>query len=326
MSEQGFSKTLSFFRKFGGIRLLRGYLKLGLGRELLSFLFRWVRGVPVKEAYAELQRTVIPVLTRRYKKELVEGLKKYEGGESVSQRSNIVWFCWFQGISKAPPIIKACYESLKLNLKGKEIRIVDESNRRGYAPMPDFIEHKWRKKLIPPAAFSDLLRLELLIRHGGTWIDSTVLCISDKFPKEMLDTDLFFFQFKQEHELGFRGISSWFITAKANSPVLMTLRDMLYAYWKDFDCVLEYFLFHRFMDAIAKSRPECFASMPYAYSPYALALRRHWSDSFDNDMWDRLMARSPFNKLTYKYTEEVSSNPGNYYNHILKLYDVSDVK
>ena len=35
---------------------------------------------------------------------------------------------------------------------------------------------KWEKGRIPAAMFSDLLRVELLIKYGGTWIDSTVLC------------------------------------------------------------------------------------------------------------------------------------------------------
>lgn len=41
--------------------------------------------------------------------------------------------------------------------------------------LPDYIVKKWEKGRIPADLFSDLLRLELLIRYGGTWIDSTVL-------------------------------------------------------------------------------------------------------------------------------------------------------
>jgi hypothetical protein len=34
---------------------------------------------------------------------------------------------------------------------------------------------KYQKKIIDNTHFSDLLRLELLIKYGGTWIDASVL-------------------------------------------------------------------------------------------------------------------------------------------------------
>ena len=39
--------------------------------------------------------------------------------------------------------------------------------------------------------FSDLLRLELLIKYGGTWVDASVLITN--YTKESFNKDLFFF-------------------------------------------------------------------------------------------------------------------------------------
>ena len=44
------------------------------------------------------------------------------------------------------------------------------------------------------AAFTDMLRLELLCQYGGTWIDATVLCTGGEGINELLDPDLFVFQ------------------------------------------------------------------------------------------------------------------------------------
>ena len=44
--------------------------------------------------------------------------------------------------------------------------------------LPGYIVEKWGKGQIPAALFSDLLRLQLLIKYGGMWIDSTVFCSS----------------------------------------------------------------------------------------------------------------------------------------------------
>ena len=43
-----------------------------------------------------------------------------------------------------------------------------------------------------PTHFSDLLRLELLIKYGGTWVDASVLIT--KYTKDYFNKDLFFFK------------------------------------------------------------------------------------------------------------------------------------
>ena len=38
---------------------------------------------------------------------------------------------------------------------------------------------------------SDLLRLELLTKYGGTWVDATVYFSDDNLPNFFFDSDLF---------------------------------------------------------------------------------------------------------------------------------------
>lgn len=63
---------------------------------------------------------------------------------------------------------------------GYDVKVIDEKNWLEYIDLPDYIICRRERKHIPPAHFADLLRLELLIRYGGTWIDSTVLCTGFK--------------------------------------------------------------------------------------------------------------------------------------------------
>lgn len=71
-------------------------------------------------------------------------------------------------------------------------------------------------------------------------------------------------------------ISNWFISACSNNEILMVLRDMLYAYWRDFNCTLDYYIFHLFFAIISKEYPEEIAAMPYGSSYKGIALSRHW--------------------------------------------------
>ena len=51
--------------------------------------------------------------------------------------------------------MEACCALLEKNLVGKEIEVVDESNRRDYVQLPDYIERRYKKGKIPPAMFAN---------------------------------------------------------------------------------------------------------------------------------------------------------------------------
>ena len=209
--------------------------------------------------------------------------------------------------------------------EGYEIKVIDAKNWKEYIELPDYIVGKWEKKQIPPALFSDLLRLQLLIEHGGTWIDSTALCTGFKGSKlqefkNYLDADLFLFQYTPEKTTGDISISNWFISAHSNNEVLIVLRDMLFAYWKDYNCTLDYYIFHLFFAKVAKEYPEQIAAMPYGYSVNSLVLLHHWGERFDQNKWDKLVANVCFHKLAFRVNEEVKSNKKIYFYHILEAY------
>ena len=93
--------------------------------------------------------------------------------------------------------------------------------------------------------------------------------------KKYLDADLFLFQYTKQGSIPV-SISNWFISVHSNNEALIVLRDMLYAYWKDYDCVLDYYIFHLFFAMISKEYPEQMAAMPYAQSQRSLVLLHHW--------------------------------------------------
>ncbi|OUP81437.1 UNVERIFIED_ORG: hypothetical protein B5F06_14970 [Lacrimispora saccharolytica] len=72
-------------------------------------------------------------------------------------------------------MIKCCLNSVKENRNGFFVKLIDESNLDSYVTLPDYIVGKWKQGIILDALFSDLIRLELLIKYGGLWLDSTVL-------------------------------------------------------------------------------------------------------------------------------------------------------
>lgn len=322
MSRHKYSRFVSVWRRNGGFRQLRGYAKLGIAAQVIREAVKGIfKRKSFEEIYGEIRPLVIRALRRRYGPFMAKRLEENERDAQAQSKSNRVWVCWLQGIETAPPIVKACLESLKRNLKDREITVIDEQNRKEFIQFPAFIEQRWEQKQIPAAAFTDLLRLELLIRYGGTWVDATVLCTMPDYPQAFLDADLFFYQYRRPDFPRYAGISNWMITACSHHPLLMTLRDALYAYWEDFDCILEYFIFHRFFDVLARLRPEVVARMPYASSLEAHMLGGRLKERFSPRGWESLTTRIPFHKLTYKKLEKGAPEaPPSYYDHILRIY------
>lgn len=318
-----FKRISSRFFQLGGFRLLKEYARMGVLSSLgIGFFHILLSGKPPKQINSEIGEKIIPFLQDKYACILLERKAFYQEQSLNHQRSNVVWFCWLQGIEQAPPIVKACLASLKLHLTDREIKIITKKNWREYIDLPEHIIRRWDNKQIPPALFTDLLRLQLLIRHGGTWIDSTVLCTGTTHTKEFLDSDLFLFQYRtpETSSASFKGISNWFITSCTNNEVLLVLRDMLFAYWKDYDYTLYYFIFHVFFSMIAKEYPDIIANMPYGYSVWSLTLENHWDESFNQKKWDKLTSLVCFHKLYYRVDDKLNNDKGNYYNWILEKY------
>lgn len=325
-----FRKLLYRFHQFGGGRLVVEYVRIGtFGAAIKAGIMCLLKRQSFKAIYPEILKKVEPILIKRY--EPLMRLKKKEIARlSLDHKHNkIVWFCWLQGIEQAPAIVKACYNSLQrhlvqeFNVQGYEIKVIDNENWKEYVELPDNIVKKWEKKRIPAALFSDLLRLELLIKYGGTWIDSTVLCTgfqdSSSMFQECLDADLFLFQYTKQHSIPV-SISNWFITASTYNEVMIVLRDMLYAYWKDYNCTLDYYIFHLFFSMLSKEYPEEILAMPYAQSVNSLVIMHHLGDKFNQEKWDKLKQRVSFHKLAFRVSKEVKEDKENYFNKIISLY------
>ena len=93
----------------------------------------------------------------------------------VRQEDYQIYFCWLQGKENLPPIIRCCYNSLKRNAGSYKIVFIDEKNFSNYVDIAPHIMDKFRAGKITRTHFSDILRVNLLERHGGLWLDSTIL-------------------------------------------------------------------------------------------------------------------------------------------------------
>lgn len=132
-------------------------------------------------------------LEKKYKKKIDEFQSNY-ADDKLHESSNKVWICWFQGLENAPVLVKKCYESLKQNLTDREIILITSDNMCDYVEFPKFILEKWKTGQITHTHMTDLLRLEILIKYGGMWIDATVLApVREKTYRIIFLTQIYFY-------------------------------------------------------------------------------------------------------------------------------------
>lgn len=309
------------FHSFGGMRLIREYFRMGLLPMIMKRTIQTViRGRSLENVVDATYNEVDKFLRKKYRPLMLQLIEKYQHIGGGTEYTSKIWFCWLQGLENAPALVKACLASQKKFIPHKEHVIITLDTYKQYVSLPTFIEEKYQQGKMPSALFSDLIRLELLIHHGGTWIDSTVLCTGSNYPKEYLDCDLFMFQYIRPKDKKFAGISNWFISARSNNKFLLVLRDMLYQYWKDYDCTIEYYIFHRFFYMIAQECPEVITNMPKGYNPTPILLGRRLNDDFDEKWWQKITAACSFHKTTYRVKKQALQNKNSFYSRIMEMY------
>lgn len=226
-----------------------------------------------------------------------------------------IFWCWLQGIKNIPYLSRACLFSLIRNCKNYHIIIITEKNMNNYIHFPQYILYKYKKKYISRTHFSDLLRLELLIKYGGTWIDSTVLIT--KYNKTFFLNDLFFFQNIKSKK--FSG-SNWFLTSEKKSPILRTTLDLLYEYWRKNNYICHYFLFHFFFFGISSEKYlEDFKKVLKVSNEPVHELQLKLFSNFTKVIYIKIINSISIHKLTHK--RKPKSSKGLFYHHILQEYE-----
>lgn len=105
--------------------------------------------------------------------------------EPIRAENYKIWVFWGQGESEMPRLVKACYQQLKRN--NANVHLVTNENLKVYITLPDTILRKVGEGRISWAHFSDIIRMTLLAKYGGLWLDTTVW-VPTALPMERLSS------------------------------------------------------------------------------------------------------------------------------------------
>jgi hypothetical protein len=88
--------------------------------------------------------------------------------------NRVIWILWLQGFEKAPEVVRVCLRSWKTRNPGWQVIELSEENLEDYVDKDTLSRLKSLKIRRPKLA--NLIRMYLISRHGGVWVDATCLC------------------------------------------------------------------------------------------------------------------------------------------------------
>lgn len=229
----------------------------------------------------------------------------YADQDIGNNNPDTVWILWLQGIENAPTIVQKCVESVKRNCENHNIIILNSESIFDYIKLPDFIIEKYHSGIISPALYSDLIRVSLLTKYGGIWIDATCF-FTDKIPHYINEPDFFCFKADMIYNHIIKG-SSWFIKSKKDNTLLIKTRNILFEYLKKEQRVINYFIFHLTMSLVINNDEESrevWDSIPYICNMNPHVLQFHMTQKFNEEYWKCICSTTSIHKLTYKLTEK----------------------
>ena len=228
----------------------------------------------------------------------------------------IIWWCWLQGEDKAPRVTRTGLASLRRNLPDYEVRVLTWNNLKDYVDLPRVIYDKFSAGWIAGAHFSDILRLALLSKYGGLWVDSTVYCSDDRLVRNIEKKNMFMYQNLMTATSKTIKMSNWLIASKKDNPYLVEVSRMLIDYYSNSNFTEDYFVCHLLLTLFAEKYVDIWEDMDIYNNNNPHMLQYMMNKPYDEEMFNRIMVKSSFHKLNH-HIELVDGDT--FYHHLEEL-------
>ena len=221
-------------------------------------------------------------------------------GARVEPSSLNLYTFWNSPLDTAPPLVRACIAQLtRLHADlPTRLTVLDGTSARELVEIPDAVADALEKD--HPAHFSDFVRVSVLERYGGIWVDATCWApapLPDAVAP-LLSAGALYPRWTR------RSIGNWFIAAVPATPLIRLQRLALQAWWESGGDLPDYFLYHRIFEVLLDLVPEFrgqWTAVPTLSSAAAHVLQLGMMQPWDAAGTRLLAGASIVHKLSYKY-------------------------
>jgi len=236
-----------------------------------------------------------------------------------------IWWCWLQGEDSLPLVAELCLKSLRKHANGHPVQVITFENYNQYVQLPPFVEEMYNAKKLKAANFTDVLRIALLHKYGGLWVDAT-LFLTKTIPDEIFTTPFYSIKLK---EFGyFVSKCRWtvgFMVTHKNNLLFDSIYKLYVAYLKNGDDQIDYLMLDYFIDMLHRTSNEIqdmIDDVPYNNLNF-YSLKNDLCKIFNKEEYNMIIEESFILKLDWRMYKDVDllSDSNNYYAQMLKKID-----
>lgn len=239
---------------------------------------------------------------------------------STEKAENIIWIFWYQGIESMPNMVNTCYQRSVLLNPSKEVVLLTKDNIEKYLDIDKSIKEMVENKIISITSFSDYLRMGLLAKYGGIWLDATVYLTRSLNPlfsnkiytnKQLLDS-----QIAKDNVISMAQWSSFFIGSGYKECILFSFVHEAMKYLiKQYQFNPYYFTLDLLIRIIYDSLPQVkneIDILPIS-SPNIHIMAELWNKEFDKNLFNNICKNNEILKLNNNWKK--SEEPNRFHNY-----------
>lgn len=270
-----------------------------------------------------------------YKEETKDDLSSLNAVvESFHSKVHHVWCMWWQGDDNLPELVRLCYESHKKYIKGipnVEYTLITKDNYQQFVDIPSSILNKVDSGIITLTHFSDIIRILLLEKYGGLWIDMTIYLTKELplsyFNFEFFSINLSGFDYiplgEGQYLTGCKWTGFFMSVNRAHTPLFKYLKKTILKYWAQKNVLIDYFIMNRLI-AVAYRHDDytrkLIDKIPCS-NEHLYHLKSLLNTKYSTSCLEKLASNTELFKLSYKdYLWKSIDNKPTVYAHLLDKY------
>ena len=320
-------------------RIKRKFRKQGISGVLYATVRRIVRFVlcvdPITRICRKIKIKLLRLFLRKRYDYVIQKYKNYVPQRTENyllDNTGVVWSMWWQGEENAPETVKLCLASIRKHCGVHKFVIITKDNLHEYLDLPEHITSKVEAGYISFTHLSDIIRVNLLAKYGGLWLDSAMFLAND-LPDEVFATEYYTCKYIQSKYNVRVPKCKWVIGifgARRKSCLFCFIAEMFSEYLKTHNKFLDFYLTDQILVTAFYNIPEVYnewEKIPYN-NPEWFSLYEECKDGkeWNPEFFAELASSTTIHRLTYKseYDKRTKDGKETFYAHLLAEYGITE--
>lgn len=229
----------------------------------------------------------------------------YDISQDQSWQESKIWIYW-NNPDSMPLMVKSCIDRIRKMSNGHEVVVLTDKTLADYIDFDPVVWKKYKEGKITRTHLSDFIRVALLYKYGGVYLDSTV------YPLRPLADKFFSLEFFSNHTAPMSGSaqiahsrwSSFMCGCRKGNLMMKAALDVFTEYWKRYDRLMDYVLIDYTYNLLYDHVPSIKVMIDNIpnNNPKIWSLQPHLTDACSAEEFEKYMSDEDEDvyKLSYK--------------------------